>query len=176
MLLIRRVRRKAWGRLAACADWPAASGAFGAARGPVETSGRDRLRRMGAGAGDRPGRIVARRADLGVASDAPRCPASGFFRQDVRLAPGIGGSGTNRRIRPGIRRYMAGRRARVRSAALRRRITSVALDRALFTLSSTIVTFAGIVSVAFLLPLPGKVALYAKIFRFRRSWRSCAWR
>ena len=44
------------------------------------------------------------------------------------------------------------------------RITSVALDRALYTLSSTIVTIAGVTSVAFLLPLPGKWALYAKIF------------
>ena len=44
------------------------------------------------------------------------------------------------------------------------RITSVALDRALYTLSSTIVTIAGMTSVAFLLPLPGKWALYAKIF------------
>ena len=46
------------------------------------------------------------------------------------------------------------------------RITSVALDRALFTLSSTIVTLAGIISMAFLLPLPGKISLYAKIFGF----------
>ena len=46
------------------------------------------------------------------------------------------------------------------------RITSVALDRALFTLSSTIVTIAGILSLAFLLPLPGKLSLYAKIFGF----------
>jgi phosphatidylglycerophosphate synthase len=46
------------------------------------------------------------------------------------------------------------------------RITSVALDRALFTLSSTIVTIAGITSVAFLLPLPGKITLYATIFSF----------
>ena len=44
------------------------------------------------------------------------------------------------------------------------RITSVALDRMLFTLSSTVVTFVGIVSVIFLLPLPAQVALYAKIF------------
>jgi len=44
------------------------------------------------------------------------------------------------------------------------RITSVALDRALYTLSSTMVTIAGVTSVAFLLPLPGKWALYAKIF------------
>ena len=46
------------------------------------------------------------------------------------------------------------------------RITSVALDRALYTLSSTMVTIAGITSVVFLLPLPGKIALYAKIFGF----------
>ena len=46
------------------------------------------------------------------------------------------------------------------------RITSVALDRTLFTLSSTIVTIAGIASVAFLLPVPGKIALYAAIFSF----------
>jgi phosphatidylglycerophosphate synthase len=46
------------------------------------------------------------------------------------------------------------------------RITSVALDRALYTLSSTIVTFAGVVALAFVLPLPGKVALYAKVFGF----------
>jgi len=44
------------------------------------------------------------------------------------------------------------------------RITSVALDRALYTLSSTMVTIAGVTAVAFLLPLPGKWALYAKIF------------
>ena len=44
------------------------------------------------------------------------------------------------------------------------RIASVALDRALYTLSSTIVTIAGVTSVAFLLPLPGRWALYAKIF------------
>jgi phosphatidylglycerophosphate synthase len=44
------------------------------------------------------------------------------------------------------------------------RITSVALDRALYTLSSTMVTIAGVTSVAFLLPLPGKWALYAKMF------------
>jgi len=47
---------------------------------------------------------------------------------------------------------------------LANRITSVALDRALYTLSSTIVTIAGVSSVAFLLPLPGKWAIYAKIF------------
>ena len=44
------------------------------------------------------------------------------------------------------------------------RITSVALDRALYTLSSIMVTIAGVTSVAFLLPLPGKWALYAKLF------------
>ena len=44
------------------------------------------------------------------------------------------------------------------------RIASVALDRALFTLSSTVVTIAGITTVAFLLPLPAKVAVYAKVF------------
>ena len=44
------------------------------------------------------------------------------------------------------------------------RITSVALDRALYTLSSTMVTIAGVTAVAFLLPLPGKWAFYAKIF------------
>ena len=44
------------------------------------------------------------------------------------------------------------------------RIASVALDRALYTLSSTMVTIAGVTSAAFLLPLPGKWALYAKIF------------
>ena len=44
------------------------------------------------------------------------------------------------------------------------RVTSVALDRALFTLSSTFVTIAGITSVLFLLPLPHKTALYADIF------------
>ena len=44
------------------------------------------------------------------------------------------------------------------------RITSVALDRALFTLSSTVVTIAGVASVAFLLPLSGKITLYANIF------------
>jgi phosphatidylglycerophosphate synthase len=44
------------------------------------------------------------------------------------------------------------------------RITSVTLDRMLFSLSSTVVTFAGVVSVIFLLPLPAKLALYAKIF------------
>ena len=44
------------------------------------------------------------------------------------------------------------------------RITSVALDRTLFTLSSTVVTIAGVASVAFLLPLSGKVTLYANIF------------
>ena len=46
------------------------------------------------------------------------------------------------------------------------RITSVALDRALYTLSSTIVTIAGVVALAFVLPLPGKIALYAKVFGF----------
>jgi phosphatidylglycerophosphate synthase len=44
------------------------------------------------------------------------------------------------------------------------RITSVALDRALYTLSSTIVTIAGVVALAFVLPLHGKIALYAKVF------------
>ena len=44
------------------------------------------------------------------------------------------------------------------------RIGSVALDRILFTLSSTLVTLAGVTSVAFLLPLPGKLTLYADIF------------
>ena len=44
------------------------------------------------------------------------------------------------------------------------RITSVALDRALFTLSSTIVTIAGIASVPYLLPLSGRIAIYANIF------------
>ena len=46
------------------------------------------------------------------------------------------------------------------------RITSVALDRALFTLSSTFATIAGVTSVAFLLPQSGKLAVYAKIFGF----------
>jgi phosphatidylglycerophosphate synthase len=46
------------------------------------------------------------------------------------------------------------------------RITSVALDRALFTLSSTMVTIAGVISVAFLLPLSGKITLYANLFVF----------
>ena len=46
------------------------------------------------------------------------------------------------------------------------RITSVALDRALYTLSSTIVTIAGIVALAFVLPLPGKIGFYAKVFGF----------
>jgi phosphatidylglycerophosphate synthase len=49
---------------------------------------------------------------------------------------------------------------------LAKRITSIALDRSLFTLSSTTVTIAGIASVAFLLPLPGKIATYASIFVF----------
>ncbi|MEP7364791.1 MAG: lysylphosphatidylglycerol synthase domain-containing protein [Acidobacteriota bacterium] len=44
------------------------------------------------------------------------------------------------------------------------RVTSVALDRALYTLSSTLVTIAGIVALAFVLPLSGKIALYGKIF------------
>ena len=64
------------------------------------------------------------------------------------------------------------------------RIASVALDRALYTLSSTIVTIAGVVALAFVLPLPGKIGLYAKVFAFvlvalvslaviavRRRWR-----
>jgi phosphatidylglycerophosphate synthase len=64
------------------------------------------------------------------------------------------------------------------------RITSVALDRALYTLSSTIVTIAGVVALAFVLPLHGKIALYAKVLGFvlvaivslaviavRRRWR-----
>ena len=46
------------------------------------------------------------------------------------------------------------------------RIASVALDRALFTLSSTIVTIAAIASVAFLAPLPRKIAVFANIFGF----------
>ena len=46
------------------------------------------------------------------------------------------------------------------------RIASVALDRALYTLSSTIVTIAGIVALAFVLPLPGKIGFYAKVFGF----------
>ena len=103
----------------AWAPWADASGVSGAARGPVETSGRDRLRGMGPGAGDRAGRIVPRRSGLGVASDAPRCGPSGLFRQDVRLAPGIGGSGPNRRLRSGIRRYVEGGAARSASAACR---------------------------------------------------------
>jgi len=44
------------------------------------------------------------------------------------------------------------------------RITSVALDRALFTLAGAVVTIAGITSVLFLLPLRHKTALYADIF------------
>ena len=44
------------------------------------------------------------------------------------------------------------------------RVTSVALDRTLFTLSSTFVTIAGIISALFLLPLPHKTAVYADIF------------
>src|SRR5581483_12158406 len=39
------------------------------------------------------------------------------------------------------------------------RITSVALDRALYSLSSTIVTISGIVALAFVLPLPAKMGL-----------------
>jgi hypothetical protein len=46
------------------------------------------------------------------------------------------------------------------------RVTSIALDRSLYSVSSTIVTIAGVASVAFLLPLPGKIALYATIFAF----------
>jgi phosphatidylglycerophosphate synthase len=46
------------------------------------------------------------------------------------------------------------------------RVTSVALDRSLYSLSSTMVTIAGIAAVALLLPLPGKIALYASIFAF----------
>ena len=46
------------------------------------------------------------------------------------------------------------------------RITSVALDRAIYTLSSTIVTIAGVIALAFVLPLPGKIGLYAKVFGF----------
>jgi len=44
------------------------------------------------------------------------------------------------------------------------RVSSVALDRALFTLTSALVTIAGVVSVLFLLPLSHKMALYADIF------------
>ena len=44
------------------------------------------------------------------------------------------------------------------------RIASVALDRALYTLASTVVTVAGIASVVFLLPLSGKTTVYAGIF------------
>ena len=98
------------------ADRLAASGAFSAARGAGATLARHRLRRMGPGAGDCPGRIGASGAYVGVASDAPRRPPSAFIRQDVRLAPGIRGGGTGRRIRPGFRRYMAGRRAGCRFA------------------------------------------------------------
>ena len=47
------------------------------------------------------------------------------------------------------------------------RITSVALDRALYTLSGTIVTIAGITTVAFLLPLPGKVGSLREDIRLR---------
>ena len=44
------------------------------------------------------------------------------------------------------------------------RIASVALDRALYTLVGTVVTIAGVASVAFLLPLSGKTTIYASIF------------
>ena len=44
------------------------------------------------------------------------------------------------------------------------RVTSVALDRALYTLSSALVTIAGISSVLLLLPLGHKASLYARIF------------
>ena len=44
------------------------------------------------------------------------------------------------------------------------RVTSVALDRTLFTLSSTFVTIAGIISALLLLPLAHKTAVYADIF------------
>jgi len=56
---------------------------------------------------------------------------------------------------------VAGLAAEVPLAA---RVGSVALDRILFTLSSTLVTFAGVTSVALLLPLPHKVTVYANIF------------
>jgi len=46
------------------------------------------------------------------------------------------------------------------------RITSVVLDRSLYALSSVIVTIAGITSVAFLLPLSGKMAVYANVAAF----------
>jgi hypothetical protein len=88
---------------------PAASGAFGEARRARATLAWHRLRRMGAGTGDCPGRIVASRADVGVASDASRPAPPALIRQDVQLAPGIRGSGTGRNIRPGFRRYLAGR-------------------------------------------------------------------
>jgi phosphatidylglycerophosphate synthase len=44
------------------------------------------------------------------------------------------------------------------------RVSSVALDRALFTLTSALVTIAGVISVLYLLPLPHKTTLYADIF------------
>ena len=44
------------------------------------------------------------------------------------------------------------------------RVSSVALDRALFTLTSALVTIAGVIAVAFLLPLPHRTALYADSF------------
>ena len=46
------------------------------------------------------------------------------------------------------------------------RVSSVALDRALFTLTSALVTVSGVTSVLFLLPLPHKTELYADIFVF----------
>ena len=106
------VRGKLWGRLAAALIGLLLLAYLVRRAGPSSTFGRDRLRWMGAAAGDRPGWTVTRRADLGVASDAARCPASTFLRQDVRVAPGVGGSGTSRRVRSDLRRYVAGCKAR----------------------------------------------------------------
>ena len=175
--------RKAMGPSGRRADRPAAAGAFGAARGAGATLARHRLRRMGAGAGDCPGRTVASGAHVGVASDAPRRPPRPSFGRmfALRLASEAAGQ-------VGVFGQVFGDTWRVAGLGadlpLATRITSVALDRALYTLSSTIVTIAGVIALAFVLPLPGKIALYAKIFGFvlvaivslaviavRRRWR-----
>ena len=168
-----RIPRGPWGRVApgcsACCSWRIWCGA-----GARRDSGRHRLRWMGPGAGDYSGRSGGSGAHLGVASHAPRHPVSAFIRQDVRLRLASEAAG-----QVGIFGQVCGDAWRVAGQGaelpVAERITSVALDRALYTLSSTMVTIAGIASVAFLLPLPGKIAV-SRMYSVSSSSPLCCWR
>ena len=130
---------------------------------------------MGAGAGDCPGGIVARRAHVGVASDAQcdrRRPSFGRMF-GLRLASEAAGQ-------VGVFGQVFGDTWRVAGLGadlpIATRITSVALDRALYTLSSTIVTIAGIVRAGLPVTAARQDGSLRKGIWFRPRALLCPWR